>query len=250
MANSGPDPEGTLAAGRQFRTTHWSMVLAAGDAGSPEASTALEKLCRVYWYPLYSFIRQHGHAEHEAQDLTQEFFFRLLDGDALRTVHPGKGKFRSFLLASVKNFLANEWDRTHRQKRGGGRPLLSWDELAAEERYDVEPAGPDNDDRRFDRNWAESLVASAMSRLRREIAAEGNESRFEVLKLFLGGEPGGLTYGQAAARLGLSENATRSAIHRLRQRYASLFREEVADTVANPDDVEAEIRHLFAALGE
>jgi len=245
-----PDPEQRLKGGQQFRTTHWSIVLAAGDSAAPEAAGALEKLCQVYWYPLYAFIRKHGYDAHEAQDLTQDFFSRFLESKALKSVHPEKGKFRSFLLAALKNFLANEWDRANRLKRGGGREILSWDDLGAEERYALEPAQHLPVDKWFDRNWAQSLVNTTVARLRSECAAEGAQKRFEVLRLFLGGDPTGLSYSEAATRLGLSENAVKSAIHRLRQRYAVLFRAEVAQTVTNPTDVEAEIRHLFAALSE
>jgi RNA polymerase sigma-70 factor (ECF subfamily) len=244
------DPEERLKEGQQFRTTHWSIVLAAGDSAAPEAEGALEKLCQVYWYPLYAFTRRRGYDAHEAQDLTQDFFCRFLESKALKSVHPEKGRFRSFLLAALKNFLTNEWDRANRLKRGGGREILSWDGLEAEERYALEPAEDLATDKWFDRNWAQSLVNATMARLRAECAAEETEQRFELLRHFLGGDSSGLSYATAGERLGLSENAVKSAIHRLRQRYAALFRAEVAQTVANPIDVESEIRHLFGALSE
>jgi len=241
---------GNLGVGQQFRTTHWSVVLSAGEGSTPEAAGALEKLCQLYWYPLYAFVRKHGYDAHEAQDLTQEFFCRFLESKALKSVHPDKGKFRSFLLAALKNFLANEWDRAHRLKRGGGRQFLSWDDLAAEDRFALEPADELPVEKRFDRNWAQSLVDAALARLHAECVAEGTEHRFNVLKLFLSGEPIGLSYATAAQQLALSEAAVKSAIHRLRQRYATLFRTEVAQTVSDPAEVESEIRHLFAVLSE
>src|SRR5262249_32746062 len=146
-----------------FRTTHWTVVLAAGDSVSPESATALERLCQTYWYPLYAFVRRHGHGPHESQDLVQEFFLRFLESDALKSVHPEKGKFRSFLLATLKNFLANEWDRNNRLKRGGGREILSWDGLAPEERFALEPAEQLTVDKLFDRNWAQSLVDATLA---------------------------------------------------------------------------------------
>lgn len=239
---------GTAAGGEQcFRTTHWSVVLAAGDVHSPHSEAALEKLCRTYWYPLYAYIRRQGHGPCEAQDLTQEFFCRLLGSDSLRAVEPSKGQFRSFLLAAVRHFLANEWDRVNRLKRGGGCKIFSWDGLEPEERYLLEPTETTPMEQAFDRQWAQSLVAETLARLRAECAHEGTERRFEVLKAYLSGAE--LAYATAAKELALSESAVRSAIHRLRQRYAELFRAEVANTVPHPEDVEGEIRHLFAALG-
>jgi len=206
----------------------------------------LEKLCRTYWYPIYAYIRRQGHGPCEAQDLTQEFFCRLLGSDSLRAVEPSKGQFRSFLLAAARHFLANEWDRANRLKRGGGK-VFSWDGLDPEERYLHEPAEAAPMEQTFDRQWAQSLVAETLARLRAECAHEGSERRFEVLKGYLSG--GELAYATAAKELAVSESAVRSAIHRLRQRYAQLFRAEVANTVPRPEDVEPEIRHLFMVLG-
>lgn len=221
--------------------------MAAGDIHSPQSEAALEKLCRTYWYPIYVFVRRQGHAPCEAQDLTQDFFCRLLASDSLRAVDPSKGRFRSFLLAALRNFLANEWDRASRLKRGGDREIFSWDGLAPEERYRVEPVDETPMERAFDRQWAQSLVAETLGRLRAECAVEGNEQRFDVLKAFLSGAD--VSYAEAAQCLALSESAVRSAIHRLRLRYAEIFRTEVANTVHRTEDVEPEIRHLFAALG-
>jgi RNA polymerase sigma factor (sigma-70 family) len=248
LTREGNASRGTAAGGEQsFRTTHWSVVLAASDVHSPHSEAALEKLCRTYWYPIYAYIRRQGHGPCEAQDLTQEFFCRLLGSDSLRAVEPSKGQFRSFLLASARNFLANEWDRANRLKRGGGFKIFSWDGMEPEERYLLEPMETTPLEQAFDRQWAQSLVAETLARLRAECAHEGSEKRFDVLKVFLSGAD--LAYAAAAKELELSESAVRSAIHRLRQRYAELFRAEVANTVPHPEDVESEIRHLFAALG-
>lgn len=231
-----------------FRTTHWSVVLAAGDSASPQAEAAIEKLCRAYWFPLYSFIRRQGHDAHEAQDLTQEFFCRFLQSQALGDVDPGRGRFRSFLIGALKHFLANEWDKANRLKRGGGKEFFSWDGLEPEEQYRLEPADNRSPENMFDRQWAQTLVSNTLAKLRGEFAGEGTERRFDVLKAFLSGNPEDVSYADAARQIGLSESAVRSAIHRLRQRYAELFRAQVAETVTSAEAAEAEIRHLFAAL--
>lgn len=232
-------------AGREFRTTHWSVVIeAAGDSAAGQK--ALETLCRVYWRPLYSFVRQRGFAPAEAEDLTQEFFARLLASEGLAAANPGRGRFRSFLLGSLKNFLANEWDKVHRLKRGGGLNFLNWDALDAEARCHLEP-GAANDDAVFDRAWAETLVEGVMVSLREEVERDSGRERFELLKPFLVSDAPG-RYADVAARSGLSEAAVKSAIHRLRRRYAELLRAAVAETVHASADVDDEIRHLFSAL--
>ena len=223
-------------------------MLAAGNLTSPQAEAAIEKLCRTYWLPLYGFIRRQGHDEHEAQDLTQEFFCCFLQSQALGSVDPGRGRFRSFLIAALKNFLANEWDKSNRLKRGGGREFFSWDGLEPEEQYRLEPMDESSPERMFDRQWAQMLVSTTLAKLRLECGDEGAERRFEALKGFLSGNPDGVSYAETARQLGLSESAVRSAIHRLRQRFAELFRAQVAETVTSPEAAEAEIRHLFAAL--
>ena len=241
-------PEKMIAASRDFRTTQWSVVLKAGGA-SDEARPALETLCRSYWYPLYAFVRRRGHGEHEAQDLTQQFFARLLAGDSLQTVSPEKGRFRTFLLAAMKHFLANEWRDAHRLKRGGGMELLSWDELDPERRYALEPTDIASAESLFDRRWAQAVVSSALARLEVEMRREGTADRYAALKFFLQGDGGQDSYASAATRLNLSEAATRSAMFRMRRRYGELIREEIAQTVATPTDVETEIQHLIALLG-
>jgi RNA polymerase sigma factor (sigma-70 family) len=232
---------------REFRTTHWSVVLAAG-ADSENAHAALEKLCHAYWYPIYGFVRWRGYDEHQSKDLTQEFFARLLTGDSLQSVSPERGKFRTFLLAAVKNFLANDWRDSQRLKRGGGKEFLSWDNLDAEQRFTHEPTEDTSAESWFDRRWAQALVSSALKRLGDEMDRDGVKQRFDVLKVFLQGDGGDISYAEAAQRVGLSEPATKTAIFRLRRRYGELIREEVAATVGNSGDVEAEIQHLIQVL--
>ena len=242
-----PEP-GSGASAREFRTTHWSLVLAAGNSSSEHRAAALEQLCRTYWYPLYAFVRRQGCAPAEAQDLTQEFFSHLLARDVLAEVDPAKGRFRSFLLASLKNLMANEWKRGQRQKRGGGAALFSLDAVAAEERYQLEPADNTTPETIFERRWADALLDRVLSRLRDECDASGRMQRFETLKVFLLEEKGTTSLSEAAARLGLSVIAVKGVVHRLRQRYREIFREEVAQTVDQPQDVDEEIRHLLRAL--
>ena len=231
-----------------FHSTHWSVVLVAGQNPSVESAAALEKLCRAYWYPLYAFVRRRGYPHEEAQDLTQEFFSRLLEKNALAAVDRNKGKFRSFLLASMKHLLANEWNRSQFQKRGGGFTFVSLDELRAEERYGQEPADELTPEKVYERRWAETIIDSVTLQLRDEFANDGQGERFEALKVFLlaGQEPA--TYAAMAARLNMTEGAVRSAIYRMRQRYGALFRAEIAQTVTSLSDMEDEIRHLLEIL--
>jgi RNA polymerase sigma factor (sigma-70 family) len=232
-----------------FRTTHWSVVLRAGS-WSGDAAPALEKLCRAYWVPLYAYVRRRGHDRHTAQDLTQEFFSRLLAGDSLASVHPDKGRFRSFLLVAMKHFLANEWDRAHSQKRGGDYHFFSLDQVNDEERRDLEPIDASSPDRIFERRWAETVLARVNARLRREYEAAGQVGRFDALKVYLLGGYEPVSYADTAAQLGLTESAVKSAIYKLRQRYGEMFRAEIADTLGKPDDVDEEIRYLLRVLGE
>jgi RNA polymerase sigma-70 factor (ECF subfamily) len=233
----------------EFRTTHWSIVLQAGGRGELSAP-ALEKLCRGYWAPLYAFVRRQGHNLHAAQDLTQEFFARLLADNSLANVHPDKGRFRSFLLASMKHFLANEWNRSQARKRGGGCEIFSLDQANEEEGHGFEPAGGASPDRLFERRWAETVLARVNARLRREYEAAGQGDRFDALKIYLLADYDPVSYADTAARLGLTESAVKSAIYKLRQRYGEMFRAEIAHTVGRPEDVEEEIQHLLRALGE
>ncbi len=239
-----------MAAGDgQFATTHWSLVVAARDRAAPEARDALAALCGLYWYPLYAFVRRQGHPADQAQDLTQGFFARLLEPDFFKAVDRSRGKFRSFLLAACKHYLANERDRARAVKRGGGRPVLSLDFAGADQRYHHEPAHQLTPERLFERRWALTLLDQVLTRLRQEFDEAGKAAVFQTLKGVLTGESGKVPYHDLAARLALSEGAVKVAVHRLRRRYRELLREEIARTLDDPGLVEEEIRDLFAALG-
>jgi len=231
-----------------FVTTHWSIVLAVGGDSPTAVSTALETLCRTYWYPLYAYVRRSGHSPHDAQDLTQEFFARLLERNDFAHVSREKGKFRSFLLASLKHFLANEWKKARRLKRGGGQRNLSFDEAEAEGRYRAELVVNKSAEQVFDRRWALTLLERALSRLRAEQTATAHAGRFESLKVFLTADADGASYREVAKELDLREDALKMAVSRLRKRYREVLREEIAHTVANPSDRDEELRYLFAAL--
>src|SRR5436189_3053257 len=227
----------------QFTTTHWSVVQAA-----PESTPALETLCCTYWYPLYAYVRRRGHSPEEAEDLTQEFFARLLAGKDLAGVDRAKGKFRSFLLAALNHFLANEWDRANAAKRGGNQVLLSLDDDNAEERYRMEPATEVSPEKLFERSWARTLLEQALARMRAEYVADSKTEQFEQIKCFLTEETGEGGYSSIAARLNTSTGAVAVAVHRMRQRYRELVRLEIARTLRTPVELEDEIRHLLAAL--
>jgi len=231
---------------QNFATTHWSLVLRAGQRQSPQSAEALEKLCRDYWYPLYAFVRREGHGPDEAQDLTQEFFSRLLTGNYLKVADPNRGRFRSFLLASMKHMLANERRAAARQKRGGDAVLFSLDALEPEKRYQVEPTDPLTPERIFEQRWAEAILGRVLDRLEKEYA--GHAMRFDEIKLFLVEAKGSISFSDMARRLSVTELALKSVVHRMRRRYAQLFRDEIAQTVADPGDVEDEIRELLTAL--
>jgi RNA polymerase sigma factor (sigma-70 family) len=234
------------AGGQSFATTHWSLVLAAGHDSRPDAATALATLCETYWYPLYYYVRRRGYRAEEAQDLTQEFFANLLEKGSLKVADPDRGRFRSFLLASLNHFLANEWDRARTRKRGG--KVLSLDIEGAESRYSLEPADDLTAEKLFERRWAMTLLDLVLARLRDEFVREDRERVFERLKDFLGGAAAGAPYSQAAADLGMTEAAVKMAVHRLRRQYRRLLRAQIAQTVASPEEIDDEIRHLFAAL--
>jgi RNA polymerase sigma-70 factor (ECF subfamily) len=232
-----------------FATTHWSMVLTA-QGESAVAQEALEKLCRIYWWPLYGFVRRRGHSPEEAQDLTQSFFAQLLERRDLDTVRQEKGRLRSFLLASLKNFLAKAHRRVMTLKRGEGRALVPLEELLAREQADLEPADALSAERIYERRWALALLEQVLARLQEEYRRAGPAAAnlFERLKQMLTEEPGRLSQAEIAEELGMSENAVKQALHRLRQRYRLLLRAEVAHTVAVPGDVEDELRHFIAVL--
>lgn len=232
-----------------FKTTHWSVVLNAGQRDSPNGSAALARLCQTYWYPVYTFVRRLEHGPEDAQDLTQEFFFRLIEKDYLKALDRETGKFRSFLLVVLKRFLANEWDRANRQKRGGGRQIVSLNAEDTELRYRNEPVDDRTPEKVFDQRWALAVLEQVMNRLQTEMIEAGKAELFGGLKAFLGGEGDGASYSEVAVRLQMNEGALRVAVHRLRRRYREILREEIASTVASPDQIEDEIRHLFLSLG-
>ncbi len=243
------DPDLKRDTHASFPPTHWSVVLAAGHAGAPQSTAALERLCRAYWPPLYAFVRRRGHNPEEAQDLTQEFFARFLKRNDLVTSSPEKGRFRSFLLAAMKHFLANEWHRGQCRKRGGGQVLVSLDAEPAEARYQVEIAETATPESAFERHWAFTVLDQTMGRLREEYAAAGRREIFDLLKETLSGEKRATPRAELAATCGVSVGTVDVAVHRLRRRYGELLREEIARTVEQPNDVADEIRHLKAVLG-
>ncbi len=232
----------------QFATTRWTMVVAAGQEDSPGARQALESLCQRYWSPLYAFLRRQGYDRSRAEDLVQGFFTHLLEKRGLQTVKPQKYKFRSFLLASLKNFVTDECRRAQTERRGGGKCILSLEFEQAETRYSLEPADRLSADKLFDRSWAMTVIARAMETLGREYADAGKGELFEQLKGQITTEPKAGFYRQCADRLAMSEGAVRVAAHRLRQRLRELIRAEIAETVTTAEQLEEEIRDLFAAF--
>jgi len=237
----GPAPE---QAG-YFATTHWSVVLDAGGDSSSKRSDALEKLCRTYWYPIYVYVRRDGHSPHDAQDLTQEFFGRMLRLNSFNGVSPSKGKFRTFLLVSLKHFLSDMRDAAGALKRGGGQLLLSLDEEGAELRYQMEPSSDFAPDEAFDRRWLRVIMEQALARLQDEHSANGKARSFAELKTFLENPADDGEYDRAAAALGINAGAVAVAVHRLRQRYRDLVRASIANTVSSPAEFAEELRHLL-----
>lgn len=231
-----------------FSPTRWSVVLSARDGGTQESAGAMDTLCRTYWYPLYAFARRQGRSPQDAQDLTQEFFFRLLEKDYLRAVVREKGRFRTFLLMALKRFLAKEWDREHAQKRGGGQTAMVFDTEQAERRYVGEGSDHLPPDRIYERRWALALLEQTLVRLQNDYEASGDSTRFDQLKGWLAADRGEIPYDQVAVVLGSSEGAARVAVHRLRKRFRELFREEVAATVSTADEIEDEMRYVRRVL--
>ncbi len=248
MRDSEPEETGPSVEGEWFQATHWSVVLQAAQDTSPQSSEALEELCRAYWYPLYTYVRRRGHPPEEAEDLTQEFFARLLAKRWLRNADQSRGRFRSFLLGAMNHFLTGEWRKGQALKRGGGQILLSLDTETAAERYRREPISEETPEKTYERRWALTVFDRALTRLQEESAAHGRGIEFDELKPFLTGGPDEGEYAAVGARLNLSAGAAAAAVHRLRQRYGDLVRNEIAHTVASPDEVEEEIRSLLAAL--
>lgn len=235
--------------GGMFATTRWSLVAAAADPAAPAARQALADLCAAYWYPVYGYVRRQGHDHHAAQDLTQAFFTRLLEKNDLAAADQGRGRFRAFLLAACRHFLLNQHDRETARKRGGGRRVLALDFADADGRFAREPAGRDEPpEKAFDREWALGLLDKAVGELRAEYAGSGRAKLFDALKECLAGG-GDVGYAGLAEQLGMTEGAVKVAVHRLRQRYRDRLRAAIADTVSGPDEIDAEVRDLFAALG-
>jgi RNA polymerase sigma-70 factor (ECF subfamily) len=230
----------------QFAATHWSLIVAASDRSAPQAREALSALCTIYWYPLYAFVRRQGYPVDEAQDLTQAFFARLLEKDGLAVADPEKGKFRSFLLASLKHFLANERDRANALKRGGGVPALNFAE--AEGRYLRETGHTLTPEKLFERRWALTLLDQALTRVRAEYQRTGRGELFEHLHPFLTGAADALPYHDVAEQLAMTPDAVKVAVHRLRRRYRDALRDAIARTVYDPAAIDDEIRDLFQAL--
>ena len=245
--HSADEPGGRAAA---FATTHWSVVLAAGHRESPQAAESLEKLCHTYWYPLYAYIRRRGYSPEDAQDLIQAFFLHVLKRNPLRDLDRAKGKFRSFLLASLGHFLANEYKHDQAQKRGGGCTRIHLDIVAGERRYGLETASHESPDKIFERNWALALMEQVLERLRVEQQLAGKRAQFNRLQDCLMGDPGSPAYADLAAQLGLSEDAVKMAVCRLRHRYRELLREEIGNMVGSPAEIEEEIRHLFRVFAD
>ena len=240
--------DGGVATPQAFVTTHWSVVQAAKQDPSAEADAALERLCRTYWWPLYAFVRRRGYEAHDAQDLTQEFFARLLAKDFLRAVDRSKGKFRSFLLAALEHFLAKEWRRANTQKRGGQCTFVSTDADPAEQQYLQVPASNLSLEQFFEQQWAVTLLNQTLTRLQEEFVAAGKGAMFEKSKIFLTGEKRAEPYAELATKLGTTEAALKMAVSRMRQRYGELLRAEIANTVTGPEEVDEELRALMGAL--
>jgi DNA-directed RNA polymerase specialized sigma24 family protein len=240
-------PTGEIARQAVFATTHWSVVLTAGRSDSPQAQASLERLCQTYWLPLYAYVRRRGYCEADAKDLTQGFFAWLLQRDWLERADQQRGRFRSFLLTTLNGFLSNEWDKAHAQKRDRGRTIsLSFD--AADAHCGWEPADNVTPEQTYEWRWALTLLDQVMGRLRADYGRQGKTDLFEQLKPCLLGDREAQPYAALASKLGVSEGSVKVAVHRLRRRYRELLREEIANTVARPEDIEEEMRYLFAVF--
>jgi RNA polymerase sigma-70 factor (ECF subfamily) len=233
---------------RRFATTRWSQVLAAGHAPTAASRDALASLCEIYWYPLYAYVRRWGHGADDAEDLTQEFFSRLLEKHYLRDADPTRGRFRSFLLASLKHFLSNERDRATAVKRGGRVSIVALEVETAEGMYSREPPDADTPEKVFERRWALTVLERTLERLRKEFAESGKQKSFALLEGYLTGDRETVPYAQLAGKLEMTEGAIKVAVHRLRRRFGALLREEIGETVSDPSQVDDEIRDLFRIL--
>jgi DNA-directed RNA polymerase specialized sigma24 family protein len=234
----------------RFNTTHWSVVLNAGNQQSSEGASALEKLCQTYWPPLYFFAVRKGYTDADAKDLTQQFFLTLLQRNDFSRLDRARGRFRTFLLAAFTHFLANEYDRANAQKRGGGKIIVSLDCLGEEQLRQYETLQNHDSGEAFDRQWAVSILARALERLKEEFSTGSRAAQFALLKPFLTGDGSATDYAVVAAQLGVAEASVPVQVHRLRQRYRELVRDEVGQTVSSPTELEEELRHLFHALSK
>ena len=243
------ESESARSGAERFVTTHWSAVVRAGQGDSATGQEDLAELCRVYWYPLYGFVRRQGHGPHDAQDLTQEFFSRLLEKNYVADARQDKGRFRTFLLTALKRFLANEWDRQHAQKRGGFHSAVEINEAMAEKRFNAELAHDLKPDVLYERQWAVTLLERVMELLKEEYVASGRAKLFEHLRACLVKEESARPYAEIAAGLGLSEASIKTAAHRLRGRYQEILRQEIGKTVSSQDQIEPELKQLFSAFG-
>ena len=244
----GRDAEYVATNSPVFATTHWSVVLNAGQHDSSQALVAIQKLARAYWYPLYAYVRRRGNDAHTSEDLTQEFFARVINRHSFARVDRNRGRFRSWLLGAMNHFLAHEWEKARTQKRGGGVATIPLDEAQANERYERHLATESTPEKLYDQQWAFAVLERAANRLRANYFAEGRPEIYDRLKAFVSGESAVPSYAEAALQLGLSEGAVKSAIHRLRQRFQELVREEVAQTVCTPGDLDDELRYLIAVI--
>jgi DNA-directed RNA polymerase specialized sigma24 family protein len=236
------------AAQSKFVTTHWSVVVSAGLNTSEASAAALAELCQTYWYPLYAFVRQKGHSSHDAQDLTQAFFARLLEKNYVSMADRQRGRFRTYLLAALTHFLADEWDKARRLKRGGGRQIISLDAGSAEERYRLEPITHLDAAKLYERRWVTTLIEKALGRLEGEFCDSGKKALFDELKGSLFAKDAESSYAAIGMRLGMKEDAVKKAMQRMRGRYRELFREEIAQTVAAPNEIDEELKYLFAVI--
>ncbi|HEU6449270.1 MAG TPA: sigma factor [Verrucomicrobiae bacterium] len=236
------------APGDIFATTHWTVVLAAGKRSTPQSDSALEQLCRTYWFPLYAYVRRRGNTKEDAEDLTQAFFARFLARNYLEGLSAERGRFRAFLLASLKHFLANEWDKSQRRKRGSGETLLSLDWQTADTKFQIAATSEESPDKAFDREWALTLLNAVVEQLQRECEADGKGELFARLKIFLTADGDDVSQVEMAKELGMDETAMRVAVHRLRKRYRQLLRAEITNTLSDAADVAEEMRALFDAF--
>jgi RNA polymerase sigma factor (sigma-70 family) len=244
------DTNSTPADTSRFATTHWSLVLAAGAPDASHHRQALQALCRAYWFPLYAYLRRRGHNTHQAEDHTQAFFTRLLEKGSLAQADSARGKFRTFLLSSLKNFLSDEWDRAHALKRGGHRQALPFEMADAETRYTSETSADLSAEKQFEKSWALTVLQRAFTRLQSEYDDTDRQRLFDHLKERLTGDQDCLPYGKIATTLDMTEVAVKSAAYRLRQRYGDLVRSEIGQTCGSPDEIDDELQAMFAALGD